>query len=450
MSRRIRCGVFVGVVIAFLAPAGTVLAENDETSKDLSRWSAALEADLQRQEAAMEDEFGELSRVGSRLEEAQTRAADAGARVDDLKRETRSLNRSLETRKRDAAESRLRVEERLTAIYKGQELDGILLLLEGLAGGDSTGDAALNQVATRMLVGDRESMMGYRKDRRLLGDTIRQLQGKNAEYKESREQHQAKVEELGRRETDLERSIEGLREEQDQTKVRLDDLEQRIKELEARKRAGLLDPPASGGGDHPEEEEARIAREEIAAESVEELPLSRYRQLYRQAARDYGFGPDWYVLMAIGKLESNHGENMGPSSSGALGQMQFMPSTWEFAGVDGDGDGVANIMDPEDAIPAAAKYLAAGGAPGDWYAALYTYNNAGWYVREVLEVAEGYRLLAGDNSVGPYGTASAPATSSTASDAEEPPAPSGEPPKEDAPERAAPSAKDTTLSSHQY
>jgi membrane-bound lytic murein transglycosylase B len=59
-------------------------------------------------------------------------------------------------------------------------------------------------------------------------------------------------------------------------------------------------------------------------------------------------------------------------------------------------------MDPRDAIPAAASYLRDGGAPQDWYRALYTYNHADWYVKKVLGVAEGYRLLAKDNTVGPY------------------------------------------------
>jgi membrane-bound lytic murein transglycosylase B len=104
----------------------------------------------------------------------------------------------------------------------------------------------------------------------------------------------------------------------------------------------------------------------------------------------------------VGKVESNHGENMGPSSAGAMGPMQFLPSTWETAGVDGDGDGVANIMDPRDAIPASARYLRSGGAPRDWYRALFTYNHADWYVVKVLGVAEGYRRLANDNTVGPY------------------------------------------------
>ena len=85
-----------------------------------------------------------------------------------------------------------------------------------------------------------------------------------------------------------------------------------------------------------------------------------------------------------------------------MGPMQFLPSTWETSGVDGNGDGVANIMDPEDAIPAAAGYLQDGRAPQDWYRALYSYNHADWYVKKVLAVAEAYRRLAQDGNVGPY------------------------------------------------
>jgi membrane-bound lytic murein transglycosylase B len=144
------------------------------------------------------------------------------------------------------------------------------------------------------------------------------------------------------------------------------------------------------------------SREDIVATSVEPTSKNRYMELYKASATKYGFGPDWYILVAVGKVESNHGQTMGPSSAGAMGPMQFMPSTWETSGVDGDGDGVANAMDPEDAIPAAASYLDDGGAPQDWYRALYSYNHADWYVKKVVAVAEAYRRLAKDESVGPY------------------------------------------------
>ena len=50
--------------------------------------------------------------------------------------------------------------------------------------------------------------------------------------------------------------------------------------------------------------------------------------------------------------------------------MQVLPSTCKQWGVDGDGHGVANILDLEDAVPSAGAYHKAGGAPRDWYAAL--------------------------------------------------------------------------------
>lgn len=425
MSGGVKSCVVLGLVVALLATTG---AAGAQTSGELDEKASRAEAKLQRQEATLDQEIGDLAKVGARLEEAREGTGEVASRMADLEQETRGLSRSLKAQRDDAAESRARFKARLSATYKGQQFDGVVLLLQGLFGGDVGGDA-LSAVAARMLAEDRESMRLYKKDRQVLSDAIRQLDGRQAEYAESREEHRARAEELERREAELEGAIRELREEKGRTEAGLEDIGERIEELEARERAERLDPPASGGGDLSREEEDRIAREEIVVDPVEELPLSRYRRLYREAAEDYGFGRDWYVLMAVGKVESNHGENMGPSSAGALGPMQFLPSTWEFAGVDGDGDGAANVMDPEDAIPAAAKYLADGGAPEDWYAALYTYNHADWYVREVLEVAEQYRLLAGDDSVGPYGVASSPAATSAPKNTEAPP------PSEPAPEQ---------------
>jgi peptidoglycan LD-endopeptidase LytH len=114
-----------------------------------------------------------------------------------------------------------------------------------------------------------------------------------------------------------------------------------------------------------------------------------YLQLYRDAGRSYGL--DWSILAAIGSIESGHGLNVGPSSAGALGPMQFLAGTWSRYGTDGNGDGRKDIMDPADAIPGAARLLKANGAPGDWERAVFAYNHADWYVREVLAQAEQYR-----------------------------------------------------------
>ena len=101
-------------------------------------------------------------------------------------------------------------------------------------------------------------------------------------------------------------------------------------------------------------------------------------------------GLPWQILAAIARIESNFGRNMGPSSAGAIGYMQFMPATWAGYGVDGDGDGDRDPWDYQDAIPAAANYLCKSGAPGDLRRALWHYNHAEWYVNQVLEQARAY------------------------------------------------------------
>jgi membrane-bound lytic murein transglycosylase B len=100
------------------------------------------------------------------------------------------------------------------------------------------------------------------------------------------------------------------------------------------------------------------------------------------------------VLAAIGEIESGDGANDGPSSAGAQGPMQFMPSTWRIWGTDGFGrTGAPDIMDPLDAVPSAARMLCAGGAAqggAALSAALFAYNHADWYGSEVLALAGEY------------------------------------------------------------
>ncbi len=113
--------------------------------------------------------------------------------------------------------------------------------------------------------------------------------------------------------------------------------------------------------------------------------------VYQQASDAYGLGPQGPgVLAAINGIESGFGANLGPSSAGAEGWMQFMPSTWDIYGVDADGDGKADPNNPQDAIFAAARYLQAGGMPADTPSAIFAYNHADWYVQEVLASAACY------------------------------------------------------------
>jgi membrane-bound lytic murein transglycosylase B len=115
--------------------------------------------------------------------------------------------------------------------------------------------------------------------------------------------------------------------------------------------------------------------------------------LYQSAAQTCP-GLDWHVLAAIGQVESGHGRNNGPSSGGAMGPMQFLPSTFRAYAVDGDHDGVADIWNPADAIFSAAHYVCANGAgnPRKLYTAIWHYNHADWYVQMVLRVADSLRL----------------------------------------------------------
>ncbi|MQA85353.1 MAG: transglycosylase SLT domain-containing protein [Streptosporangiales bacterium] len=121
---------------------------------------------------------------------------------------------------------------------------------------------------------------------------------------------------------------------------------------------------------------------------------SNYIALYQEAAAKHGI--NWTILAGIGRVETNHGRldapgvTSGTNFAGAAGPMQFLLSTWEAYGVDGNGDGRKNVYDPEDAIPAAAGYLKANGAPDDLYGAIFAYNHAGWYVDMVLDWASRY------------------------------------------------------------
>jgi hypothetical protein len=109
------------------------------------------------------------------------------------------------------------------------------------------------------------------------------------------------------------------------------------------------------------------------------------RSIWQAAGSTYGI--PWEVLAAINKVETNFGQNLGPSSAGAVGWMQFMPSTWARWGVDANGDGVADPDNPTDAIFSAARYLAGCGGQFDIAGAVYCYNHASWYVSEVLGLA---------------------------------------------------------------
>jgi cell wall-associated NlpC family hydrolase len=138
---------------------------------------------------------------------------------------------------------------------------------------------------------------------------------------------------------------------------------------------------------------------------------ARYLALYRQAGQDYSI--PWEILAGIGEVESGHGRSRAPgvrsgqNAAGAAGPMQFgiggaAGNTWGGApvhpatqhtggyGIDGDHDGITDVYDPGDAIPSAAYYLKAHGAPGNLPAAIFAYNHSSQYVTGVLGWAARY------------------------------------------------------------
>ena len=119
-------------------------------------------------------------------------------------------------------------------------------------------------------------------------------------------------------------------------------------------------------------------------------------------------GLPWPVLAGIGKVESDHGRSplpgvhAGANFAGAEGPMQFLPGTFGEFAVNADPGQPLSPYDPADAIFTAARMLCADGARGGSTAgieqAIFAYNHAGWYVREVMSWAETY---AAQDSSGP-------------------------------------------------
>ncbi len=107
-------------------------------------------------------------------------------------------------------------------------------------------------------------------------------------------------------------------------------------------------------------------------------PIDELLADYREA--EAATGVPWEYLAAINLVETRMGRIRGESSAGALGPMQFLPTTWATC-CTGD------IEDPHDAIVGAAVYLVSQGASGDMHAALYGYNPNEGYVGAVTAYA---------------------------------------------------------------
>ena len=148
----------------------------------------------------------------------------------------------------------------------------------------------------------------------------------------------------------------------------------------------------------------------VSTEAANSVP-SNYLKWFQRVGLQYNV--PWTILAGIGKVESNDGRttlpgvNSGSNSFGAAGPMQIgidgasgnqwggtarHPASQVVSGVatDEDGDGIASVYDPADAIAGAAKYLVAHGVQQNPASAIFAYNHADWYVQEVLSWASTY------------------------------------------------------------
>jgi hypothetical protein len=116
--------------------------------------------------------------------------------------------------------------------------------------------------------------------------------------------------------------------------------------------------------------------------------------IYQACGTQYGI--PWQILASINRIETAFGTNLNVSTAGAVGWMQFLPSTWRGYGVDANEDGRRDPYNPVDAICASARYLRAAGGQEDLRQAIFAYNHADWYVDEVVLYARQYGSLPDD------------------------------------------------------
>jgi hypothetical protein len=152
----------------------------------------------------------------------------------------------------------------------------------------------------------------------------------------------------------------------------------------------------SGGAPTPENPTFSYALPGPAPIGVPNFFIDKFRippfllSIYQAAGIQYGIR--WEVLAAINEIETDYGRNLNVSTAGAVGWMQFLPSTFKAYGVDANADGRKDPYNPVDAIFSAARYLKAAGAETDIKKAIFAYNHADWYVDSVLMRA---RLIGG-------------------------------------------------------
>ena len=167
---------------------------------------------------------------------------------------------------------------------------------------------------------------------------------------------------------------------------------------------------AGGAGPDCQSSGQNAVQPGVSQQAANSIP-SDYLKWFQRVGLQYNV--PWTILAGIGKVESDDGRTTlpgvtsGSNAFGAAGPMQIgisgaSTNTWGGAAVhsaslvvagvatDENGDGIASVYQPGDAIAGAAKYLIAHGVQQNAASAIFAYNHANWYVQEVLNWASTY------------------------------------------------------------
>jgi cell wall-associated NlpC family hydrolase len=157
--------------------------------------------------------------------------------------------------------------------------------------------------------------------------------------------------------------------------------------------------------------QAGTAGQPAASTAARNSIPANYLALFQATGKSYRV--PWVLLAGIGEVESDDGRSnlpgvrSGSNAFGAAGPMQIgiggaAGNTWGGAPVhpagervsgvatDANGDGLASVYEPADAIAGAAKYLLAHGVLDNVTGAIFAYNHLESYVQAVLQWAKTY------------------------------------------------------------